>query len=59
MAKVLSPTLVFFIFVIFFSFFFNIDCSGGEEIRDWVLFLSSRPFLLGLGLMDGPISYGD
>ena len=26
-----------------------------KEIRDWVSFLSSRPFLLVLGLMDRPI----
>lgn len=48
MAEVPSPSLVLFFFLVNL-FFFNIDCSGGEEIRDWVSFLSSRPFLLGLG----------
>jgi hypothetical protein len=33
-------------FLSLFFFFFNIDCSGGEEIGDWVSFLAADHFSL-------------
>jgi len=31
-------------FLSLFFFFFNIDCSGGEKIGDWVSFLAADHF---------------